>query len=1003
MEKSTPVFKFATLRNPSDVVTTNEHQIKPETALSLALRSINLSDIEYKLKMEGLNAKIQGFIDTSDYIRTKEDFATIKNETPSETILNVLFDNIIVRTLTRDTTNEIYKLITAYIVVVFKTLKSIPEGEKCRIVIPEGLAIAINEAPEDAEEPAEEPIVDQKAILKEINKLSEFEQKISRAKTNRVISFNSSKEVVRKNVEHQNIILAFNKSKISVEEAQEKLAQRVKEIDADMIKTRVFNQDYENLGPIESNVKAQTEASASGILEVKQHNQFLSDFVDKAKSEGVKEFTDKITDISSDFENVLTYFKKETLTIDEADTLIKQSMAKVSSQIHKIAPVKKFSFMGDKWVETTNISKRNNIIYPGGIKQQKANCMTKIPYLIADLKVVEQTTVGYLPGEIASINNTQAGEDTTRVTRRLKTVDSYESLINEDTTFQETDTQSTDRTSISSEASKIQNDSSAFSVNASAAASYGPVSATVDTGYTNSNSTTNANTSSIYQAKEVVQNIVNSVTSRVYSERSTRTIEEFEETVTHKIENAGKPTTTYVYRWLDKLVRAKLINYGKRLIFQFDIAHPSHYYLAQVIKQDSTIDLPDDPRKIKIDGNPLLTIDNISRDNYLVWASFYKADVEQAPIESIIVSEVLNGKERTLTGKLIPIKKDYKCHSAIVSTSFLNAWNNSGFMVFMLGNAAFEFWRPNIPSCLHPLSMYLNDETEQIPVSIMTGDYGFVVNIEIECILTERAYKEWQINTYNAIIDGYEKLKSEAEETFSSFNPNMPGLNPSQKLKIIKDELKKETIKRMSKCNPFWINDNYKVGFEYNQNCCLDKTHGEKIRFLETTFDWDNMTYEFHPYYYTDKNNWSQLLGLTDSDPHFESFLQASFSTIRVPVHRDNLKEISALNFLYNNSIANYEVVPEHLQSIVEEMKDNAVATFTEDINGDPEPDPINVKDLGVFNIPTSLVILEYGVSDGVKLRGYPEDKTELKYDMEIPKQYSPAIITDNTQIVEPE
>lgn len=1002
MEKSTPVFKFATLRNPSDVVTTNEHQIKPETALSLELRSINLSDIEYKLKMEGLNAKIQGFIDTSDYIRTKEDFAKIKNETPSETILNVLFDNIVVRTLTRDTTNVIYKLITAHIVVVFKTLNSIPEGAKCRIVIPEGLTIAINEAPEDAEVPEEEPIVDQKAILKEINMLSEFEQKINRAKTNRVISFNSSNEVVRKNVEHQNIILAFNKSKISVEEVQENIAQRVKDIDADMIKTRTFNQDYKKLGPIESTVKAQAEASTSGVLEAKQHTQFLSDFVEKAKIEGVKEFTDKITDISSDFDELLTYFKKETLTIDEADTLIKQSMAKVSSQIHKITPVKKFSFMGDKWVETTNISKRNNIIYPGGIKQQKANCMTKIPYLIADLKVVEQTTVGYLPGEIASINNTQAGEDSTRVTRRLKTVDSYESLINEDTTFQETDTQSTDRTSISSEASKIQNDSSAFSVNASAAASYGPVSATIDTGYTNSNSTTNANTSSIYQAKEVVQNIVNNVTSRVYSERSTRTIEEFEETVTHQIINSTGPTKSYVYRWLDKLVRAKLINYGKRLIFQFDIAHPSHYYLAQVIKQDSTINLPDDPRKIKIDGNPLLTIDNITRDNYLVWASFYKADVVQAPPTNIIVSETLSGTEKASTGKLIPIKKDYECLNAKITASYFNGEPHGNFMYFIIGNSAFACWGDG-PSIWSPYDFGLRNETEQLPVSILTGKLGYIVNIEINCELTERAYKEWKINTFNAIIDGYERIKAEAEETFSSFNPNMPGLNPSQKLKIIKDELKKETIKRMSKCNPFWINDNYKVGFEYNQNCCLDITHGEKIRFLETTFDWDNMTYEFHPYYYTDKNNWSQLLGLTDSDPHFESFLQASFSTIRVPVHRDNLKEISALNFLYNNSIANYEVVPEHLQSIIDEMKDNAVATFTEDVNGDPIADPINVKDLGVFNIPTSLVILEYGVSDGVKLRGFPENDAEPTSDVKIPKQYSPAIITDNTPIVEPE
>lgn len=630
--------------------------------------------------------------------------------------------------------------------------------------------------------------------------------------------------------------------------------------------------------------------------------------------------------------------------------------------------------------------------------------MTQIPYLIADLKVVEQITVGYLPGEIASINNTQAGEMNTRVTRRLKTVDSYESLINEDTTFQETDTQSTDRTSISSEASKIQDELNSFSVNASAAASYGPVSATIDTGYTNSNSTTNANTSSIYQAKEVVQNIVNSVTSRVYSERSTRTIEEFEETVTHLIDNRTTPTQSYVYRWLDKLVRAKLINYGKRLIFQFDVAHPSHYYLAQVIKQNSTIIIPDDPRKISIDGNPVLTIDNISRDNYLVWASIYKAEVEQAPAEKIIVSETLNGTEKkTINGKLLPIKKDYECFIARVTPTFNNGYPYHNYLVCLVGNSGFAYWNPDVPNMYSPIELYLNNETEQLPISFMAGECGFIVNIEIKCNLTERAYKEWKINTYNAIINGYEKIKSDAEEAFSSFNPNMPGLNPSQKLKIIKDELKKETIKRMSKCNPFWINDKYIVGQEYNQNCCLDKTHGEKIRFLETTFDWDNMTYEFHPYYYSDKNNWSKLLELTDSDPHFESFLQASFSTIRVPVHRDNLKEISALNYLYNNSIANYEVVPEHLQSIIDEMKDNAVATFTEDLNGDSIAVPINEKDLGVFNIPTSLVILEYGVSDGVKLRGYPEDNTEPTSDVKIPKQYSPAIITDNTQIIEPE
>ena len=80
-------------------------------------------------------------------------------------------------------------------------------------------------------------------------------------------------------------------------------------------------------------------------------------------------------------------------------------------------------------------------------------------------------TVGYLPAEIAHINNTQRGEKNTRVTRRLKRVESFESLIQENELTKETDTQSTERLSIENEAYQVQQEENSWNVGASVSGS----------------------------------------------------------------------------------------------------------------------------------------------------------------------------------------------------------------------------------------------------------------------------------------------------------------------------------------------------------------------------------------------------------------------------------------------------------------------------------------------------------------------------------------------------
>jgi hypothetical protein len=228
----------------------------------------------------------------------------------------------------------------------------------------------------------------------------------------------------------------------------------------------------------------------------------------------------------------------------------------------------------------------------------------------------------------------------------------------------------------------------------------------------------------------------------------------------------------------------------------------------------------------------------------------------------------------------------------------------------------------------------------------------------------------------------------------SDFDPNRPGLNPSQKRALIKSELKKGALSRMYRCNPFWVTDKYEVGKEYDPDCCKDTLNAEQVSFLETLFDWNNISYELHPYMYADKDNWARLLDMTDDDPHFEAFLQSSFATVCIPVFRDSLKETAAINFIMYNSIANYAVVPEAMKPLLEELESGKPTQFTTGLDGEELPVPIEVVDLGIFTVPTNLVILECGVENGVKPIGFPEKEIEGT-DVSIPKQYSPAIIAD--------
>lgn len=1001
---TTSVFKFATIRNgvlyplkkENGILKKGESsqkkvaQIELQTTFVNQLITINESSISSSEKISQTNNLLKQFIGSENFIKTLVDFQKIKevqDASPEKKHLENLYNNIVVRIFTKSNNNQVFKSIIDQLKTINGIINKVA-GESVILIsdrlTPNYGSSSHTETPskKNSKEPSKEE------IEKNLDTTVELKKTIERARKENVIQFEQGGKIWVRNLQYSLVNNVMNEDTVSIATCEKHIQSQLKLIE---------------LTPQSKNYNE---------YEINTINQ-LKTIVNDAKAKGLK-VIERVSVLKSEkYADVINKLGENSVSIDRAEELVDARLQQLNREYVATIPKERYARVGDNYVSLNSLNDHLHTVYeeenhPATIEDNAIlvyshGCYLRFPFFVADLRVIEQLTVGYLPGEIAHINNTQPGEINTRSTRRLKRIESYESLTSENETFRETDSQSTEKFGLEVEASKVQAEESSWNVNASVTAKWGPVTASVDGGYASSQSTTDTNRTAQQYAKEIIQKTVDRVSNRVKIERSTRTLEEFEENVEHVIDNSGKGTKSYVYRWLNKLTRATMKNYGKRLMLQVDITHPSHYYLSRAIQKQQKLEAPVDPRT-----NPRFKVELLDRTNVLTWASLYNAEVETPKPASIIVTDCISGSgETNHTTKLLDITPGYACSDAFILANYPDPPNKWNGIRIQIGLEHVTCWHgmPNPPLWnKYHFWAGLRGETGKLPISIYFPSDGFILNIEITCWITAEAEMAWKQKAYNSIVEAYEKQKKEFESELNSWNPSMLDINPAKKNSLIKEELKREAIRKMFRCNPFWMNDNYKVGEEFENPCCGSSgiTNGgnpptEVIRFIETAFDWQNVTYELHPYFYANQTNWAGLLNLSDDDPHFEAFLKASQATIRIPVHRDYQKETAVINFIINNSIANYETIPSNMQALIDELQlepNTTIASY--DLNGDPILEELEKTDLGIFNIPTDLVILECGNTDGIKPIGFPMSDDDPTTDVIIPKQYSPAIIADS-------
>jgi hypothetical protein len=94
----------------------------------------------------------------------------------------------------------------------------------------------------------------------------------------------------------------------------------------------------------------------------------------------------------------------------------------------------------------------------------------------------------------------------------------------------------------------------------------------------------------------------------------------------------------------------------------------------------------------------------------------------------------------------------------------------------------------------------LNGERSLLGVTVSAGVVmQFDVSIEVTCVMTNEAFAQWQLTTYSSIYQAYLALQSTYQQAVgqsqqSMAGANYPGSSPSENLRVMQIELKREVI-----------------------------------------------------------------------------------------------------------------------------------------------------------------------------------------------------------------
>jgi hypothetical protein len=583
-----------------------------------------------------------------------------------------------------------------------------------------------------------------------------------------------------------------------------------------------------------------------------------------------------------------------------------------------------------------------------------------------DLLVTVDRLLRYEETEAASIENVMKTESKERIHRRLDREVERVTTENETTEETERDLQTSNRYELQSEVERTLESETTLSTGVNVSGSYGVVKVDASAEFAVNNSSSEASTSSTAYAQEVIDKSVSRV-SQTLKERITKTtISEVEETNTHGFDNtSGDGHVIGVYRWVDQVWEAQVWNYGKRWMIEFIVPEPAAFfrYAEQgLIEQGLTQTAPE-----PLDED--FSFLDVTPGTYHTWVDLYHVpDVAPPPpkyrylAQSVELPETIHPKEEDdyvlmTKSSSLNIPEGYVANEAWVYGTWME-WNTSGWTKVLHVYAGKSFFDvDNLSDSDHKA---MNNEEGMMPITVFAVDIGSAaIVVEVKCLRTPEHLEEWQLATYQKIVDAYNNLRSAYDAHVESVKNLKAGLlndqPPDKKRQIERTELKKASL--------VLLTDQHFVDFDATVENAVPHGYpeidpaealkeGSYIQFFELSFEWEQMTYIFYPYFWGRKEKWVENSSLTDTDTLFEAFLNAGAARVVVPVRPGYEKALAYyLKFGETWNGGDAPVLDDELfVSIVDEIADSQGVTLENAVEyGDP----------WTYTLPTELVILQ--------------------------------------------
>ena len=519
---------------------------------------------------------------------------------------------------------------------------------------------------------------------------------------------------------------------------------------------------------------------------------------------------------------------------------------------------------------------------------------------IGDLIVVRESHKRYEAEEIAHIENILPLEERVRQHRSVRTTESIFEQETQQESESERDLRTSDRFELQSESERTIETQFGIDFGLNVTAQYGFVNGSIavdaDFGISYNRHVTESERNASSFSKEVVDRSLERIQKRARELRRVTLTETVDELNRHAISGLAVPFSG-IYKWVNKVQEVELRHFGQRLMLEFYVPEPG-LRLLRSLNQDEL----DQPPTIDFDP------ESIDIDNYLHRARLYEATgVNPPPPFQIIVETAHSHPPRppeevqtkfwsdAQAKESVPIPPGYAPTHAQVIVIASKATEYISASVAVAGQHILSgTFQSGFSSGLVTLGTSSPRGESGIAVAYSLYNYARLrgldtgaVHITVLCQRTTEAWQAWQLETFQKYYEGNQRqwaaYREEQLTRAATSGVRITGRNPQENRIIERNELKRWSIELMRSV-PFDFNGIDETGPV--PNIAYDRIDGNRNinLFFERAFEWTQMAYWFFPYFWGRREYWEERMGLQDTDPLHQQFLQAGSARVLVPV-----------------------------------------------------------------------------------------------------------------------